>query len=582
MTTDIQTQRSPAVPRDGAAPRVQNEAVAIARRPRLVLPALLSGGLLFLCYFPVARGVLAWVALIPLLTLVRAAAPAWRVHGAAYLSGAVFFVLALQWMRVADDRMIVTWIALALYCACYFPLAIGILRLLDRRTILPLVVSVPVVWTALEYLRGFLMTGFPWYFLGHTQHDYLAVVQISDLGGAYAVTFLVAAVNALIFEWLCRWSRFTRAMRLPFEEKWRPLVVQTMASILLLAGALYYGTWRLSQTDFAEGPRVALIQSNLDQRIRNTATANPGEGDANHMLHHNSKLTDAACAREPRPDLIVWSETSHPLPWVNAANGVAEADLPSYLAAEIAGTQKEAGAVARRWKTNVLLGVGARVLSAQEPATTYNSAVLIERDGRQQARYDKMHRVPFGEYVPLVESLPWMNQFAPYDYEYSVQPGKDFTRFHVNGFHFGVIICYEDTDPTLARQYVKEDHQTYRPRADFLVNISNDGWFDGSSEHEQHLAICRFRAIECRRSVARAVNMGISAVIDGNGRVCLPPPEANWADYKKSPGFLVTAIPIDRRESLYASWGDWLPLLCWLLLAFGVFLALVRPRAATV
>ena len=133
-------------------------------------------------------------------------------------------------------------------------------------------------------------------------------------------------------------------------------------------------------------------------------------------------------------------------------------------------------------------------------------------------------------------------------------------------FHFGVLICFEDTDPDLARQYGRPDGDG--PAADFLLNISNDGWFNGSSEHEEHLAISRFRAVECRRAVARAVNMGISAVVDGNGRVvALPGP--TWAASKKVPAVLTASIPIDHRASVYGRWGDWLPWSCWLVLFLG-------------
>src|SRR5262249_40290951 len=172
------------------------------------------------------------------------------------------------------------------------------------------------------------------------------------------------------------------------------------------------------------------------------------------------------------------------------------------------------------WGTDALLGLNSRVLMDEKKSKRYNSAVLVRRDGEVAGRYDKIHRVPFGEYVPFRESLPWMNAFAPYDFDYSVQPGEQMTRFTLGQYHFGVLICYEDTDPYLARQYMRPGDE---PMADFLVNISNDGWFDGTAEHEEHLAICRFRAVECRRSVARSVNMGISAVIDGNGRGLGPP-----------------------------------------------------------
>ena len=135
---------------------------------------------------------------------------------------------------------------------------------------------------------------------------------------------------------------------------------------------------------------------------------------------------------------------------------------------------------------------------------------------------------------------------------------------------------------------------------DFLVNISNDGWFDGSSEHDEHLAICRFRAIECRRAVARSVNMGISAVIDGNGRVLAPKvvgredgallwdldksaasaelPVERWGEFKKVPGVLFATIPLDDRGSFYVRWGDWLPLLCWALIGVTLLCLFLRRR----
>jgi apolipoprotein N-acyltransferase len=142
-----------------------------------------------------------------------------------------------------------------------------------------------------------------------------------------------------------------------------------------------------------------------------------------------------------------------------------------------------------------------------------------------------------------------------------------------------------------------------KSQADFLLNISNDGWFDGTSEHDEHLAICRFRAIECRRAVARSVNMGISAIIDSNGRVLQPqemtPPDnvdsnlhvwsvpvqrdnpaelpvSQWHDYKKVAGVLLATVPIDDRVSLYSHWGDWLPWSCWILLAGAFVLTRVR------
>src|SRR5262249_7170003 len=144
--------------------------------PRL-LPAVLSGGLLWLCFFPVHWGWLAWVALVPLLSLVRSRGGK-GLYLAAWVGGLVFFVPALQWMRVADQRMAYAWLALSAYCALFVPLAIGLTRWLDARTSLPLVLTAPAAWVFAEFLRSFLLTGFPWYYLGHSQHAFLALIQM--------------------------------------------------------------------------------------------------------------------------------------------------------------------------------------------------------------------------------------------------------------------------------------------------------------------------------------------------------------------------------------------------------------------
>jgi apolipoprotein N-acyltransferase len=560
---------------------------------RLCLCAAISGVLLWACYFPVAWGWLAWFALVPVLCLVRGRLSTKGAFGCALVGGLIFFVPALQWMRVADPMMYATWLALALYCTLFFAVGILLLRRLDRCTRLPLMLTLPVVWTALEYLRAHLLTGFPWYFLGHTQHNFLPLIQVADLAGAYAVTFVVAAVNAWLFEIL------TASWRL---RKWLPLaprarktgrlafLLELAAPPSLVAAVLGYGYWRMGQAEFAEGPRLALLQGNLDQGIRNAAFSAEDEVDKAQrtMVEHYWDLTEQGAKHQP--DLIVWPETSWPGYWMESDSGQLDDD-----------SQRLVKFFQDRWHSNVLLGLNAHVGSPPEKGPRYNSAVLLGKDGIAHGRYDKMHRVPFGEYVPFKEALPWMNVFAPYDFDYSIRSGDRFTRFPLGNLHFGVLICYEDTDPFLARQYVQP--QKGEPEADFLVNVSNDGWFRGTSEHEEHLAICRFRAVECRRPVVRSVNMGISAVIDGNGRVLAPhtiPPIAGlsdvpiwvvdridpespglrpgqWSEFKKVAGVLVAPVPLDQRSSLYARWGDWLPQGCWAVVALG-FVASLLPR----
>src|SRR5260370_2701813 len=158
--------------------------------PNLV-PALASAALLWSCYFPLAQGWLAWVALVPLLTLVRSPARSRYIYWSAYAGGLAFFWPVLQWLRVGDyNMMYYSWGALATYCAAYFPLAIFLTRQIDLRTSLPLTLVFPAVWTALAFLRSHLPPGFPWSFVAHTNHDYLSLIRISDWAAAYAVSFL--------------------------------------------------------------------------------------------------------------------------------------------------------------------------------------------------------------------------------------------------------------------------------------------------------------------------------------------------------------------------------------------------------
>jgi apolipoprotein N-acyltransferase len=553
--------------------------------------------LLYACYFPLAWGILAWVALVPLCHLIRSEARTRTIFFAGWIGGLIFFFPALQWMRVADTRMYYTWILLATYCSLYFPVGIFLIRALDRRHV-PLVLSLPVVWTALELLRAHLMGGFAWYFLSHTQHDFLPIIQVSDVTGAYGVSFLIAMVNAVAFEWLWVYSRPAAGVRRPV------LVFQSAVVLLMFAGCLLYGCVRINGANFRTGPKLALIQGNVDQRIR-TERNDPDEEIRRRAIEQLQADYDRLgdLARREKPDLVIYPETSFGTEWLSIV-----AEDPSKLHEKHLEAIKDANVTTREVARDhefqgnrpyVILGLNTTEYypGRQPPRARFNSALLIGPGGDMLGRYDKMHRVPFGEYVPLREAFPFMNRFAPYDYDYSIAAGREQTRLPVGDHRFGVLICYEDTDTVLARGYV----DPREPRnADFLVNISNDGWFNGTEEHEQHLAICRLRAVEARRSIARSVNMGISAVVDGNGRVLAPgrtertvgailweideKPEAlgvgQWSDFKKESGILFASVPIDGRGSLYARFGDWLPHACWATLL--LCLILLRKRSPRV
>ena len=536
--------------------------------PRAFLPAILSGLLLWLAFFPLDLGPISAVALVPWLTLVRAEGlTRRRRYFAAYLGGLAFYLPALQWIRVAHPTMYASWFALALYCSCYHVLALAILRSLPRW---PLTYTLPVVWVTLEYVRAHFPTGFPflkplglhqlvgfgWYFLGHSLHNITALVQIADVGGVYAISALVAACNGGVFEWLHRLKWFHKLARTEYVYRIGFAREMSQASVVALGlmGFVAYGATRMMHPPFPLGPRVVALQGSVPQDAKTN--------DAVGLYRTYAALADRA---DPRADLVVWPETCFPVAYCVAKPG---ATVEPQFRLDMERTQAELSRYAARFKVNTLLGLS----TFEVDGTTewrYNSALLLDRDGKVGPRYDKMHLVPFGEYVPLKRAFPWLQNFTPYEGDYSCRPGETLTRFSIElgekPLTFGVLICYEDTEPYLARQYVKPG----APPVDFLVNISNDGWFRGTEEHEQHLAICRFRAIESRRSIVRAVNMGISALIDSEGRVVALPGDS-WRESKRMEGTVTDRVPLDPRTSFYAWAGDWIPALGAVLIVLGL------------
>jgi apolipoprotein N-acyltransferase len=545
-----------------------------APHSRVFLPAILSGALLYFCYFPVAAGFLGWIAIVPLLSLVRANARPRRIYFATFVGGLVCYVPAISWMRVAHPAMYASWLFLACCCALFLVMTMWLVRKLDRVGV-PLWLAAPIAWVSVEYFRSHFPTGytwlewvglrnpigFGWYMLGHTQHDWLSLIQIADLTGAYGLTFLVAMVNAVLWIGLERSVRVRNWLRLHGELAPPTLRPSFVAACLLLASVIY-GHVRLRHEPFADGPQVAIIQGNLPQDIKNTK----GE----EMISHFGKLANEAVNGLPKPDLVIWPETSYAGAWVDLAPGV----VLDSGSTEFQRGYNMSRSVLRDdmafWQTPMLFGLNTFQWESDNKEWRYNSALLVDARGNTVARYDKIHLVPFGEYVPLEKYLPFMKMFTPYEGDYSCKPGESWTRFPITSagrtYHFACVICYEDTDATLARQYVRPSAEG----VDFIVNISNDGWFDGTAEHEQHLAISRLRAVETRRSVVRAVNMGISAIIDPDGRIVALPGET-WAKSKKVSAIVRGAVPIDTRTSLYARLGDWLPIAAWavVLYAFG-------------
>lgn len=563
---------------------------APARARAALTLSLASAALMWAAFTPLDWGPLGWICLVPLILAVRIERPTRWMYRMIYLGGLAFSLLTLQWMRLGDAWMYPAWIAMSLYMAFYFPVFVGMSRVAVHRFRVPLLLAVPVAWVGLEYLRAHLMTGFAWYFLAHTQHQWNMLLQISDLFGAYGVSFLVALGNAVVAgmiggRWLAKLQLLPRDATDDLDRyasTHRQRVGAVAVLLLLLSATLVYGVVRRAQAQFDAGPRVALIQGNFPSSLKHDPSM---QGP---MLQTHRDINARVIPEQP--DLVVWPETMFSWPVMELADGLdadqVVADHPELsLLPEIDGQARSTlQTFAEEDNASLIIGLESVSVSA-ESIRSFNSAVLVEPEAGIVGRYDKIHRVPFGEYIPFADSFEWIRRMFPFAQSMGIAEGERVHVFRVDGRRFLPVICFEDTVPHLAAEMIDSAEQNGR-NVDCLVNLTNDGWFTGSNEQEQHLITATFRCVENRTAMVRAVNTGISAIIDGDGLVREPdvfidlngeretyrhpengalPDEINCA--------LVGYVPIDNRGSLYSRSGDWFAGLC----AIGCLSLVVAP-----
>ena len=583
--------------RDAAADRSVRDIIATARTAQdgrrfqigsagAWSMSLLSAALLWACFTPVNASPLAWIALVPLLLLVRIEQRTCWMYAAVYCGGLLGQLATLQWMRLGDPTMYIAWSALSVYLAMYSVAFVAVSRVAVHRWGVPLVAAGPVVWTGLEYLRAHLMTGFAWYFLGHSQYRWLEFIQISDLVGAYGVSFVIAMSSAALallvpHAWLIRF-RLVHSSTGPVTASGLSLgqLVQVVAAFVVFGSTLTYGYVRRSQAAFTPGPRVALIQGNFLASLR-VPSPQPEEVFLTH-------LRLMAQTVQFQPDVIVWPEGMFPFPLLNAAAEMTDEqlhELAPYMKPEAWRDEWVRKTLATEsLRTNAALILGVHAADAdKDRLRQYNSAAFVRPDVGLAGRYDKLHRVPFGEYIPLRESLPWLMGLTPYRGDDGLDKGEQAVVFEYGKWRMAPVICFEDTVPHLVRGIVAagSDNDTGR-EVDLLVNLTNDGWFHGSSELDQHLITSAFRAVECRTPLVRAVNTGISAIVDGDGAILDPevfidgdarrnapatprttardPKTGAW--HRQLNAALVHTVPLDPRRSLYVRFGDWFAMLC--------------------
>ncbi len=506
--------------------------------------ALVSAAVLWAALPPLDLWPLGWIAPIGWLLLVRREElPGRRPYVILWLVGFLFWMAAIHWLRLPHWATSIGWVALSGYLAFYLPVFIALTRVAVHRLRLSVIVAAPVVWTGLELARAHLLTGFTMASLGHTQYRWIELIQVSDLAGGYGVSFVVMFVAACL------------ARIVPCDGR-RATAWPVLPAAAVLAAVLAYGYAQSSPSSPQPTARIALIQGSIDIELKN----DPSMRD--YIQEHYLDLSRKAAAQYGPLDLIVWPETmfretlvvfddqaTMPEAWRAESpelRNYSQADFRRALRYAAVRSRNTMAALARHLNAALLVGLDAQAFSA-EGARFFNSAALVTRTGDLLGRYDKMHRVLFGEYVPFAEGFPWLQRFTPLPT--SLSAGDSPVSFPVAGLRIAPNICYETVLPHVIRRQVRElAEQGQEP--DILVNLTNDGWFWGSSELDMHLVCGIFRAVECRKPLLIAANTGFSAWIDSDGRILEQGP-------RRQTGTILATVAAENRPSWYLEYGDW-------------------------
>jgi apolipoprotein N-acyltransferase len=493
------------------------------RRPA----ALACGGAaaMFLVQPPADLWLLAWLAPAPWVALVAAPVLSGRrPWGVLWAAGFLHWLATIHWLRLPHPATSIGWIALSAYLACYLPAFVWLARRLVHGRGWPLVPAATVAWVATEQLRGSVLGGFTFAALGHTQWRWTALIQCADAVGAVGVSGIVMAVAAAV----------VAAATGPAQRRLAALVTAAAT----LAAALAYGGWRLLEAPPPRGEPldVLLVQGSIDTELKHDPAA------AGDVVRHYDALTQAGLAATPGrvPDLVVWPETMWRFglleidpnetleePLVEQVLGPAPAGSDATERATRQARCRTAlererldglAAFARRYGTTWLVGLDKQVLTPRAPAgsQSFNCGLFVAADGAPLACYAKMHPVMFGEYVPFAERFPFLYRLTPLPG--GLTAGRAPVAVTLAGQRVAVNICYETALPEAVRSLVNT-LAAGGARPDVLVNLTNDGWFWGSSELDMHLTAAVFRAVEVRTPIVIAANTGFSAWIDGSGRL---------------------------------------------------------------
>jgi len=526
--------------------------------------AILSGLLLASAFPKIGIAGFAWVApgLIFATTLGKRGAETFRLG---YVAGLVHYLASLYWLLniPVSGFPILGWIALAAFLALFpatwawlsvpllatphaSPTWLDAVKELYARSWserMSLAIRAAAIWVAFEMVLTHIFGGFPWNLLGDSQYRIVPLIQFASFTGIYGVSFLVAWTSVSL---LCAVASI---LAKPSERS--PWMAEIILPFVAIVAAFTYGFHELRKTAPANRElKVAMVQPGIPQ----TMIWNP----ANDMLRFQDLLKLSEAALASKPDLLVWPEAALP-------------GIPRYQS-EFADPISD---LAREHKAWLIIGADDAEFTATE-TNYFNASLLISPDGKLANTYRKRGLVMFGEYIPLEKWLPFIKWFTPITGSYTrgdhaVQfqfstPGRGETE---NKFQTSVLICFEDIFPNLARKSVEPD-------TDFLVNITNDGWFGQGAAQWQQAAAATFRTVENGVPLIRCANTGITCWIDAKGRWIQTFTDKNGSVY--GVGYMTSTIPLPagHAQTFYNRYGDWFG---WACVALAVLILALRATS---
>lgn len=496
---------------------------------RAIISASASGIFLVLCFPKLDLHWLSWFALVPVMALAsdrRISMKMAVISG--FIMGFIFFTGLLYWLFPFVSygfALVLSGLILGIsYLSLYTSLFMAASKWIGERIKgIWWAVLAAAIWTGIEFVRSLGTFGFPWGVLGYSQYRNVHVIQIASILSVYSISFLLVLVNGLLAE---------AAIEL-MSRRIKKAAQYAMVAAVCFAIPLIYGFLSIRPLDGSEHIRVSVIQGNINQDQK---------WDLRYKVQNlNTFLRLTRISALSRPDLIVWPETAVPGyfrydPWLRKAVTDMAVESKAFLLA---------GSVDMEYSGN--------------ERKFFNSAFLISPNGDVLGKYDKIHLVPFGEYVPYKKIFFFVEKIVEGEGDFS--SGRDYTVFSMGKGKFGTIICYEAIFPWLVRRFVERGAQ-------FIVNITNDAWFGRTSAPYQHAAMSVLRAVENRVPIVRCANTGVSMFVDPYGRI-----------HKETGIFEERVIswdlPIPKGKSLYTRTKEWFPILCLALFISGLFIRFI-------